>query len=71
NAQLSVPRTSRIPTLTRNPTFSFSMILFMILYISILEWVLGFSFVTGLAEKLHKILPKMLAVHYIEKDLIT
>ncbi|WJE67190.1 hypothetical protein QRE63_28520 (plasmid) [Bacillus mycoides] len=30
--------------------------LFTFLYIPILAWVLGFSFVTGLAEKLYKIL---------------
>ncbi|PEA16771.1 hypothetical protein COK06_27340 [Bacillus cereus] len=32
------------------------MTLFIFLYIPILTWVLGFSFVTGLSEKLYKIL---------------
>ncbi|PHC77263.1 hypothetical protein COF63_29485, partial [Bacillus pseudomycoides] len=55
NVLLSVAKTRRIPTLTRDPPF-FVLWIYAFFIHSYPGVVLGFSFVTGLAEKLYKIL---------------
>ncbi len=56
NIKLSVARKRRIPCESGDLPFSFSMTLFIFLYIPILAWVSGLPFVNGLSKKLYKIL---------------